>query len=356
MERLAMAIIGCGNIARPYAKDIVTYPHMQLVGVTDLDVERAATFAAEFNCRAYSSVAELLADDAIAAVVNLTIPHAHAAISTQALEAGKHVYSEKPMALTYADAQELVALAKRRGLRLGCSPSVFLGEAPQTAWKVVRSGRLGTVRLVYAEVNGGRIESWHPAPSSFYSVGPMFDIGVYPLTLLTTIFGPARQVAAYGRVLFPDRLTLDGTPFHIDTPEFIVAMVELTNGTLVRLTTNFYVQKQNTKQAGIEMHGDLGSLFLSSYQDFNAAVEFSELRQPYEPVPPVRPVYEGIEWGRGVSDFAEAILVNRPHRATGAQATHVVEILCAVNDSLRSGAVVPISSSFTPPAPMEWAM
>ena len=133
-------------------------------------------------------------------------------------------------------------------------------------------------------------------------------------------------------------------------------MVELTNGTLVRLTTNFYVQKQNTKQAGIEMHGDLGSLFLSSYQDFNAAVEFSELRQPYEPVRPVRPVYEGIEWGRGVSDFAEAILVNRPHRATGAQAAHVVEILCAVNDSLRSGAVVPISSSFTPPAPMEWAM
>src|SRR6476660_3039338 len=93
---------------RPYAKNIVTYPHMELVGVTDLDVERATAFATEFNCRAYSSVVELLADDAIAAVVNLTIPHVHAAISTQALEAGKHVYSEKPMALTYADAQELV--------------------------------------------------------------------------------------------------------------------------------------------------------------------------------------------------------------------------------------------------------
>src|SRR5688572_21794971 len=174
MNRLGAAIIGCGNIARPYAQNIITYPHIKLVGVADIDAQRASEFAAEFNCQAYPSVEALLADSATDLVVNLTIPHVHAAISTQALEAGKHVYSEKPMALDAADAQRLVALARERGLRLGCSPSVFMGEASQTAWKVVRSGQLGAVRVVYAEVNGGRIESWHPSPGSFYSVGPMF--------------------------------------------------------------------------------------------------------------------------------------------------------------------------------------
>jgi predicted dehydrogenase len=231
-----------------------------------------------------------------------------------------------------------------------------MGEASQTAWKVVRSGRLGAVRVVYAEVNGGRIESWHPSPGSFYSVGPMFDIGVYPLTLLTTMFGPARQGLAYGRVVFPNRVNLAGEPFRIETPEFIVALVELSNGTLVRLTTNFYVQRQNTKQSGIELHGDLGSLFISSYQDFDAAVEFAELRQPYAPVEYVKQPYKGVEWGRGVYDFAEAIVAGRPHRATGEQAAHVVEIISAVNASLQHHAAVPIGSSFTAPAPMEWAV
>jgi predicted dehydrogenase len=356
MESLGAAIVGCGNIARAYARDLNTYTHIKLVGVTDIDSQRAQEFAKEFNCRAFASVDEILADDSIDVVVNLTIPHVHAEISARCLSAGKHVYSEKPLALTYDDAKRLVELAQQHNVRLGCSPSVFMGEAPQTAWKFVRSGKLGPVRVAYAEVNGGRIESWHPAPGSFYQVGPMFDIGVYPLMLLTAMFGPARLVSAYGRVVYPDRVTLNGTPFHIDTPDFLVTMVELENGTLVRLTANFYVQKQNTKQAGIELHGDQGSLFLSSYQDFNAAVEFSELRKEYETVPYVRQPPERIEWGRGVAEFADAILHDRPHRATGAQAAHIVEILTAVTTSLQNHTPAAVHSSFTPPAPMEWAL
>ncbi|MDQ4076766.1 MAG: Gfo/Idh/MocA family oxidoreductase [Chloroflexota bacterium] len=353
-RKVRVAIVGCGNIAGPYAKDLQRYPHVELVGVTDLELPRAATLADEHGCRAYPSVEALLADEAVDLVVNLTIHHAHYAVTTQFLEAGKHVYSEKPLAMRYDEARELVELARQKGVRLGCSPFTWMGEAQQTAWKQIREGRLGTVRLAYAEVNWGRIESWHPAPGPFYQVGALWDVGVYPLTLLTTIFGPARRVWSYGKVLYPDRVTKQGTPFHVETPDFVVTVLELESGVVVRLTTNFYVTTRS-KQTGVEFHGDLGSLYLSSWQNFDAAVEFAEFNKPYEPIPLLEEAPEGTPWGRGAAEMAAAMLEGRPHRATGEQAAHVVEILSAAAESMRTSDPVPVSSSFTRPAPMEWA-
>jgi predicted dehydrogenase len=352
-DRLGVAIIGCGNIAEPYARDIASYPQMELVGVSDIEHERAEELAAKYGCVAYLTNEDLLRDDAVALVVNLTIHHAHYAVVKQCLEAGKHVHSEKPLALTHEEAQKLVALADEKGLRLGCSPFTFMGEAQQTAWKTINSGRLGAVRVVYAEVNHGRIETWHPNPGPFYEVGALFDVGVYPLTLVTAMFGPARSVAAYGRVLHPDRVTYEGAPFHIETPDFIGAAVELANGTLVRLTTNFYVGSQG-KQKGVEFHGDLGSLYLSSWQNFAADVEFAPYAGEYVPVPTVKEPYDGTEWGRAVLDMALAIKEDRPHRATGEQAAHVVEILNAIANSVELGRPVEVHSSFEPPALMDW--
>jgi predicted dehydrogenase len=354
-KKLNVAIIGCGNIAPRYAATLAPYSQIEIVGATDIDPDRAQKFVATFGGTAYPSLEELLADDAVDVVVNLTIHHAHSAVITQCLKAGKHVHSEKPLAMTYDEAKALVQLAEQKGLRLSCAPITYMGEAQQTAWKVIREGRLGTVRVVYAEVNWGRIESWHPAPSAFYAVGPLFDVGVYPLTILTSIFGPARQAVGYGRVLHPDRVTNEGKSFHIDTPDFVVAIVELTNGTLVRLTTNFYVG-HHSKQKGIEFHGDQGSLYIDSFQNFHAAVEFAEYNKRYEPVPYVKEPYQGIEWGRALVEMADAIKEGRPQRATGAQAAHVVEILCAITTSLQQGGPVKITSSFTPPEPMEWAL
>ncbi len=359
-NKLGVGIIGCGNIAGPYARDLAAYDQINLVGVADLEFERAETLAAEYGCRAYPSTEALLADGAIELVINLTIHHAHTTIVTQCLEAGKHVHSEKPLSLTYAEAKGLVDLAQEKNLRLGCSPFTFMGEAQQTAWKAVGDGRLGVVRVAYAEVNWGRIESWHPNPGPFYEVGALFDVGVYPLTLLTAMFGPARKVLAYGRVLYPDRVTKENIPFHIDTPDFVVSAIELASGTLVRLTTNFYVG-HHSKQSGIEFHGDLGSLYLSSWQNFDAAVEFAELGAAelgtqYQPLPYLKTPYQGTEWGRAALDMAEAIKEDRPHRATGEQAAHVVEILEAVSQSLELGRPVEVHSEFRPPALMDWTV
>jgi predicted dehydrogenase len=349
-----VAIVGTGNIAGPYAKDLVNYPEIQFLGVADIDASRADKFAAEHSTRAYPSVDALLHDPAVEVVVNLTTHTAHKAVTEQALLGGKHVFSEKPLATTYEEARGLVGLAEQRGLRLGCSPFTLMGEAQQTAWKLIREGRLGPVRVAYAEVNWARIETWHPEPASFYQIGALFDVGVYPLTILTAMFGPARSVLAYGRVLYPDRVTKRGVPFHIDTPDFVVSMIELANGTLVRLTTNFYVGTHN-KQTGIEFHGDLGSVYLKSWQHFDSPVEFSEFNKQYESLPLVREAAPGTPWGRGVWEMIRAMQDNRRHRFTGEQAAHVVEILTAAARSMQEGRAVEITSSFTPPQPMEWA-
>jgi predicted dehydrogenase len=350
---LRVAIAGCGNIAGPYAKTMQAYPQVELAGATDVLPERAQALTAEYGGRAYATLDELLADPAVDLVVNLTIHHAHPAVITHCLEAGKHVHSEKPLAMEYAAARQLVDLAAARGLRLSCSPITYMGEAQQTAWKVIRSGELGAVRVVYCEVNWGRIESWHPNPGPFYEVGALFDVGVYPLTLVTSFLAPVRRVTAYGKVLHPDRVTKEGVSFHIDTPDWVVAAVELADGTVVRLTTNFYVGGHG-KQKGLEFHGDLGSLYLSSFQDFDAAVEVSENGKAYAPAPYVRSPFRGVDWGRAVAEIADAIAEDRPQRATGAQAAHVVEVCCAISESLAAGRPVDVTSTFTPPTPMAW--
>lgn len=350
---LRVGIVGCGNIAGPYARTIKPFSEVELLGATDIDIARAQALVDQYGGRVYATLEEMLADPKIDLIVNLTIHHAHPAVITQCLNAGKHVHSEKPLALTYEEAKALVELAEAKGLRLSASPITFMGEAQQTAWKAIRDGMLGKVRVVYCEVNWGRIESWHPNPGPFYEVGALFDVGVYPLTLVTTFFGPARKVTAYGTVLHPDRVTKEGIPFHIDTPDWVVAAVELADGTVVRLTTNFYVGN-HSKQKGLEFHGDIGSLYLGSFQDFHAPVEFSKFRETYEPVPYVKEPFQGIEWGRCVAEIAEAMAEGRPQRATGAQAAHVVEILCAIQKSYTEGHPVEVTSNFPPPWPMPW--
>ncbi len=355
MTPLGLGIVGTGNIAGAYARDILTHPQIRLAAATDLDAGRAASFGVEHGCPIHASLDDLLADPAVDIVVNLTVHHAHYEVTKRALEAGRHVYSEKPMTLRADEAHELVGLADSRGLRLGCSPSTFLGEAQQTAAAIIRGGRLGPVRAVYAEVNWGRIETWHPAPIPFFDVGVMFDVGVYPLTLVTSILGPARSVSAWGWELKPDRTTVDGEAFRIGTSDLIVAAVQL-GGAVMRLTTSFYVGRPAKLTGGLEFHGDDASLALANFQEFDASVEVGRYGENYQPVAPVRPPFRGTAWARGVADLADAIADGRPHRASAEQAAHGVEILEAVAASIAGGGQsIGIRSTFATPPLMPWA-
>jgi predicted dehydrogenase len=355
MSKYGVAILGCGNIAGAYASDMQTYPELNLLGAADVDAARAGEFAAKYNIKAYESNEAVLADPAVQIVVNLTSHFAHHELNIKALNAGKHVFTEKPMAVSTAEAYEQVQLAKAKGLRLAAAPFTLMGEAQQTAWKYIRDGKLGTVRVVYAEVNWGRIEAWHPAPGPFYEVGALFDVGVYPLTILTAMFGPVKRVISYGTLLYPHRVTKEGVPFTISTPDWVNTNLETESGTVIRLTTDFYVSGQNSKQTGIEFHGDTGSIYLDNWHDFDGRIYYAKFGESLQEIQPIRTPAKGVPRGRGMQELAQAISENRPHRFDGEQAWHVVDILNSAVVSMKENRPVELTSRFTPPPPMEWA-
>jgi predicted dehydrogenase len=203
-------------------------------------------------------------------------------------------------------------------------------------------------------MNWGRVETWHPNPAPFFEVGPMFDVGVYPLTVLTTNLGRVSLVRGFGKVLWPDRTTKSGEKFHVETPDWLCGFLEFENGAVARLTACFYVGP--TKQHGIEFHGDAATLHLASAHDFDAAVQTRLFGTPeWVDEPLVKKASPGVEWARGLVELCDAIRQDRPQRATGEQAAHVVEVIAGVHKAAKTGKPVAMKSTFDRPEPMDWA-
>lgn len=347
MKTVNVAIVGCGVIAHEYAKDMAPVEFLTLRGAYDVDAERTKAFAEKHGGLAYDSLDDVLADPEVDVVVNLTLFKAHHGITKRALEAGKHVFSEKPLAGSVHEAVELVDVARSNGVRLSCAPVTFLGEAQERTRQEIRGGRVGKVRLVYAESNHGLIETWHPQPQSFYEVGPLRDVGVYPLGIVTNVLGPAARVSAYGTILKKDRLTKRGVPFQSVEHDFYVAMVEFPDGAVLRLTCNFYAPEQ-AKQKGVEFFGDDGQLHLGNWIAPSAAIEVAKYGEEYAPLPNYERTARKWSWATGLVDLGGAILENRPSRMTGEHAAHIVEILEGAHESIRTGRPVDLTTTFTP--------
>ena len=355
---LGVGIVGCGNIAGPYAKCISAYPdELKIVGACDLMPERAQEFAEEYGCRAFPDLEALLACDEIEAAINLTIHTAHSEVTRQILEGGKHVHSEKPLAIDRVAGKAVVELAKERGLLLGCSPFVVLGEAQQTLWKVVRDGLVGDVLEVIAEMMHGRIESWHPNPAPFYGLGagPMLDVGCYPLNVLTSIFGPVRSVRGAAQIRIPERTIASGPKagetFEVTTPDHVTGLLDFASGVGGRLSASFVVCQ--TSHAGIEVHGTKGSLHLSSPVGFNSALKFAAIGdKDWTPVPPIAEGFAGVDWARGLLDMADAIRNDRPLRCTGEQANHILDICLSILAAAETGETKVLETTFQQPEPV----
>jgi predicted dehydrogenase len=359
-EPLRVAIVGCGNISGGYARSFATRPDkIQLVGATDVDTARVEAFNAQYGGKAYADLGELLADDAVELVVNLTSHTAHTAVSLAALGAGKHLHSEKPLAGSLADGQAIVAAAQERGLRLSCSPFTFLGEGQQALLRELRSGRIGRVLAAYAEMNWGTIERWHPNPAGFYDVGagPLLDVGVYAITLLTALLGPVVRVSGFGGILYPERTIasgpLAGQPFTVRTPDLVVGGLEFASGALGRVTASF-LPGASRQVPGAELHGELGTLRIDHNHNFDGNVElYDQQTREWTAIPPIGTPYKGVEWGRGLFDLADSLRLGTPQRVTGTQALHVLEICLGILRAAEEGQPVAISSTFEPPPPLE---
>lgn len=347
--RLKVVVVGCGNIANGYGEAIEKRPEIEVLGAQDLDRARAEEWVERFGGKVYETLDDVLADGAVEVVVNLTIQSAHYEVVSKCLNAGKHVHSEKPLAPTYAEAKQLVELARERDVRLSCAPATWLGESQRTARRLIESGAIGDPKLAYVNVDWGRIEGWHPAPEGFYKVGPLADVGVYPLTLLTKWFGPVKSILADGAKLLPSRLVKDGKPFEIGREDWMSLLLQFRSGFRARLTASFYVGLVDGLDPAYEIHGDEGAL-RSNWFGAASPIELGRNGEGFKTVAlDEEPMGEGewyCDWSAGVYGLWKALREGGEHPTTGEQAAHVVEIIEAAHKAIESGKSVGLESVF----------
>ncbi len=357
MRSLNLGVVGCGNISPLYFQTAEHFPQLNFVACSDLDMSLARTRAAEFGVNALS-VDELLAHPDVDVVVNLTVPQAHAAVAKAALEAGKHVYNEKPLATSLEDGRELVALADAKGLRLVCAPSTFLGAAVQTCRKVLDENAIGTPVAFHAAMLSHGMESWHPNPAFFYGpgAGPMFDIGPYYVAALVALLGPITHVAGMGRISFKERTIssqpLAGTTFEVGTPTHIVSTLRFESGVIGSLTTSFDVWASEVPK--FEVYGSAGTLSLAAPNMFDGPVRVrGQGDETWQTVPLVHQ-YQTLEsgWGLALADLAQALEQGRPHRADGRFALHALEVMHACLSAAETGRTVAVESRCERPEPL----
>jgi predicted dehydrogenase len=351
-----IGIIGCGNISNAYFSACKRFPTMRVKSCADLFPAAAEAKAKEHGCTAVS-IDALLADPEISIVINLTIPKAHAETDLKILNAGKHAFSEKPFASTRAEGQAVVALAKAKGLRVGCAPDTVMGAGVQTCRKLIDDGEIGTPLAFQANMICGGHETWHPSPEFYYEKGggPMFDMGPYYLHALITLLGPVKRVQGLTRVSFPTR-TITSQPKHgkvipVEIPTHIVGVLEFHNGVIGQLTTSFDV-KHGANAPCIEIFGTEGSLSVPDPNGTGGPVKLKTHKyNDWVEIRHTHPYREGSR-GVGVADMALAIAKNRPHRANDQIAMHALDVMQAIHEASDTGLQVVLTSTCERPEPM----
>ncbi|HLJ71571.1 MAG TPA: Gfo/Idh/MocA family oxidoreductase [Roseiarcus sp.] len=355
MKRVGIGVIGCGYISAAYLKAARLFPILEVRALADLNREAAEARAKEFGLKAVS-IEKLLSDPKIEIVLNLTIPKAHVAVGLQAIEAGKHVHSEKPLGIAVAEAKKLIKAAKIRGLRIGCAPDTFLGGAHQTCRKLIDNGRIGTPVGGTAFFMCPGHERWHPNPDFYYEkgAGPMLDMGPYYITALVDLLGPVARVAGVATKLRKERVISSeprrGETIAVSTPTHIAGTLEFASGAAISIVMSFDVPKHGHKP--LEIYGTKGSLIVPDPNFFDGQIEIAAAGEDWGPVATEHAYADGNYRIIGAADMAQAIRAGRPHRANGDLAFHVLEVMEAFGRSSKSGAFVEIKSRPERPAPL----
>src|SRR5690625_594987 len=356
MDKLNIGIVGCGNISSIYMENIPKFKHLSLVACADLDLDRAHMQAEKYQIPKAYSVQELLSDSDIDLVINLTIPSAHAEICIQALEAGKHVYVEKPLAITREDARKILDVANKTGLLVGSAPDTFLGAGIQTALGLIENGEIGVPIGASAFMISRGPEHWHPDPIFFYKEGggPMFDMGPYYLTALIALLGPIKRISGSVRASYPERTILSkpkaGEKITVDIPTHISGTIDFASGAIESITTSFDAFGGSSLPP-IEIYGSEGTLLIPDPNHFGGIgrlrkkddMEFTDI--------PLTHQFDGNDRGLGVADMAAAILNKRKHRANGDLAFHVLEAMHGFHDASEKGIYYEMESSCDKPEP-----
>jgi predicted dehydrogenase len=337
-EQANVGIIGAGNILRQYVDGLRQLPELVLVRLADIDASIAHARAEEFGVPSAGTVEDLLADRTVDVVVNLTPPSAHEAVTVAALQAGKHAYSEKPLALSVESADRILAAAQAAGRVVGCAPDTFLGSAGLTARAALASGVIGEVVGASAFILHTRLEEWHPDPRAFFAAGggPVLDLGPYVVTALVAALGPVSSTGAAGlrsgdrrEVSSPGRIA-DTVPVAVNT--HATALLGFETGVVATTMFSFDVWPTPTRQRSlpfIEIYGDRGALSLPNPNHFDGDVRVRlHNDEQWRPVPATG--QRGLGRGLGVRDLVRH-LGGAPHHASASLARHVLEVLLAIS-------------------------
>jgi predicted dehydrogenase len=343
--------IGCGDVARYYLGYLAASDAVELAACADRDEPAAARRAAEHGIEAVS-VEELLADPRVELVLNLTPASVHAEVTRAALEAGKHVYSEKPLAMTLAEGEELERLARDRGLQLAAAPDTFLGPALQAARRLVDAGELGETIGASASFTAPGSDLWHPNADHLFAAGPVYDEGVYYLTALVALLGPIASVAAIARTVRAERTLATGPRagerFTAAAPTHWVGTLELASGALATMTMSF--EAVGSTQPALELYGTTGTLRLPFPGFYDGALRLGRQHDPpwqeLDPGPPL-----GRVRGPGVEDLAEAIRAGREPRCSVRLALHVLDAMESIARAAESGGRERLRTSAERPEP-----
>ncbi len=344
---MGVALVGAGAISAQYLENLTRMPDLEVLAVADLDRERAAARAAEYGVPTGAAVEEVLADPDVELVVNLTIPAAHMEVALAALRAGKHVWSEKPFAVDRAGSRAVLAEAESLGLRAAGAPDTFLGDAVQTARRLVEEGRIGEPLTALTLFQAAGPEAWHPNPEFFYAPGggPLFDIGPYYLTALVQLLGPVARVAASASTARPTRVIASGpragTEFPVHVATHLGALIEFENGTSAQSTFSF--QSPQRRVGFFEVGGSDATLVLADPNGFDGelAIITREGREVVE-------THAAVGRGHGVLELARAIRAGLPERASGELAAHVVDVMASIDEAAAGGGFVDVASSASP--------
>jgi predicted dehydrogenase len=342
MSKIKVGLVGCGNISSIYLKAGQLFEALDIVACSDLDLNRARQKSEEFNIPKACTVQELLNDPEVDLVLNLTIPKAHAEIAMAALAAGKHVYGEKPLAVSREEGKRILDLAQKKGLLVGNAPDTFLGGGIQTCRKLIDEGWIGTPVAATAFMMSPGHESWHPDPEFFYQVGggPMFDMGPYYLTALVSLLGPVHRVTGSTRITYPER-TISSQPkkgqiINVQVPTHISGILDFESGAIGTMITSFDVWHHH--MPFIEIYGSEGSLKVPDPNTFGGPVLLKRYdAKEWSEIPLSHGFHENSR-GLGLVDMIYALQNNREHRANGQLASHILDIMHGFHDASNESA------------------
>ncbi len=370
---LGVGIIGCGNISWAYLKLANLFKDIEVKAVADINMDAARSRAAEFGVRA-QTVKELLKSKDIDIVVNLTVPATHYKVSKQILEAGKHVYSEKPLTLTYKDALALQKYATKKKLRVCSAPDTFLGSSHQQARAAIDAGDIGKIVSGTCHFMGPGMEMWHPNPDFFFKPGggPVLDMGPYYITNLINLVGPVKRVSALlntGRkqrtINSQPNNKRNGEKLKVTTPTTYHALLEFVNGACITVSLSWDVWAH--RHQNMELYGQTGAMFVPDPNFFGGDVMVAGSDQKPVPLKAWDHPFGVNNWGNnnsqtdvvwanyrcaGLADMASAITRKKLPRCDVSLVAHVVEVMTAMMESGKAYKVVTLKSTCKRPAPL----